>query len=935
MFIIAAIAAVSGVLHPNTLIAQSHEAQKASKLKVISDSLSLKTVLQPSESAGSDLFAKNTSTTSLQAAPQTPPNKTSDDEKDSIQDIYLQMQEDFLMSNAEFDFDSDDDNVSASQSISGLLSSKGDAYSSQANFSFSPMRFRMRGYSQEYESTYINGISFNGLERGNFNYSSLGGLNYATRNKEVNRAMESTSFSFGNIGTTTNIDVRASSYAKGNNLSVSATNRNYLLRAQYTYATGLMDNGWAFTGSMVVRWANQGIVEGTSYASGGYFFSAEKKLNNRHSLSFVTFGAPTERSQQSAVTAEVTELTGSIYYNPYWGYQNGKKRNSRVVKSYDPTAILSYEWKIDEKQMLRAGLAYHYSKYSNSALTFYNSPDPRPDYYRNLPSFLNDGYFDADGNLDESLMKPEVIALRDYMADRWREGDPNYTQLDWDMFYQANYKNNTNNPNGTAKYAVERRHNDLMETAFNANYVNKINDKLRLTAGVDAKYSKGIHYKTMDDLLGANQWIDIDQFAERDLTGGTLQEMSSIIIQNNIGQDSIIHQGDKFGYDYDINITRLGAFVQNEWEFNKVEFYYAAKLSYTQFYRFGRMENGRAYVIDEISKGKGKTWFFTDPGVKAGVVWKINGRNIITANVLAETQAPLPYNSYTSVRIKDTRVKGLKSEKILSYDLAYNFSFPKIHGRIAAFQTHSLDGVKLSGYYDDEYRTFINYSMSGIDKVYRGVEAGVSIKAGKLFTVVLAGTFADYHYTSDANGVASPENGAFDDIEDIVNIKDLKVATGPQLATSLALKFFHPKMWFADITLNYFDHNYLDIAPSRFTSRAMEKYGPDVPVYDNDGNIFRYKYSPAHEALGTQERLKGGFMLDASVGKLIYLKNRNSISINLSVNNLLNSKMITGGYQQGRLPLYDGEITTNFQKFPNKYYYANGLNFFLNVGYRF
>lgn len=96
-------------------------------------------------------------------------------------------------------------------------------------------------------------------------------------------------------------------------------------------------------------------------------------------------------------------------------------------------------------------------------------------------------------------------------------------------------------------------------------------------------------------------------------------------------------------------------------------------------------------------------------------------------------------------------------------------------------------------------------------------------------------------------------------------------------------------MWFADITLNYFDNNYLDFAPDRFTKSSMALY-ENVPG--------------AIETLSTQEKLKGGFLLDASIGKLFYLKNKKSLNFNLSLSNILNNtSMITGGYQQGRMPI--------------------------------
>ncbi len=809
-------------------------------------------------------------------------------------DVQEEIKQEIVLQLSENELNSDESR--ASQNVSGSLSSKGDVYTAQTSFSFSPMRFRTRGYDQDFESTYINGVHFNGLERESFNYSSLGGLNDAMRNQEEVNGLEANSFSYGNLGSATNINTKASTYAIGTKASLAYTNRAYKLRGAVTHATGLMSNGWAFAASAVVRWADKGIVDGTFYNSAGYFLSAEKVLNKHHSFSLVTFGAPTQRAQQAAVTQETFDLVKSIYYNPYWGYQDGKVRNSRVVKSFDPTVILSHDFKINEKQRLRTGVAFHYSLYSNSALGFYNAPDPSPNYYRYLPSFQTDQ------------------SIKDQITEMWQT-DSNVSQIDWAALYQANYRNNAVDANGSAKYVIERRHNNLMETTLNSTYVNQLSKELKLTAGIEGKTSKGMHYKTMDDLLGGKQWIDIDQFSERDFP------TNPNIIQNDIrNPNAVIKTGDIFGYNYDMNIVHGSAFVQNEWVLPQLDIFYAGKVTYTQFSRFGYMENGRATAINEISYGQGKTWYFIDPSLKAGATYKIDGRNRITVNAIAETRAPLTSNSYISERIKDTRIPNLQSEKILSYDLGYSFTFPTIRGRISGFRTHILGSSEMLGYYDDEYRTFINHILTKSDKIHQGIEAGISAKLNTSFTLSIAGTFADYHYTNNALGIKSPENGAFADLQDTVMTNGLKVSTGPQLAANITLDYFGPKMWFADITLNYFDNNYLDFAPNRFTKLNMAKY--------NDAALL---------ALGTQEKLKGGFLLDASVGKLIYLKNRHSLNFNLSLSNILNNtKMITGGYQQARLPLLDGAIdSSGLNRFPSKYYYAWGFNLFFNIGYKF
>jgi len=193
----------------------------------------------------------------------------------------------------------------------------------------------------------------------------------------------------------------------------------------------------------------------------------------------------------------------------------------------------------------------------------------------------------------------------------------------------------------------------------------------------------------------------------------------------------------------------------------------------------------------------------------------------------------------------------------------------------------------------------------------------------------------------------------------------VRVSNGPQLNASLKLSFFHPKMWFADVTLSYFDWNYLSVAPSRrlkslYTDTSYDNYGNAINVngsykdanaltgdYDKNGKpILKYPYSELdkQESLADANPLNR-FLLDVSVGKLIYLPNRQSLSINLSCSNLLNNVHFkTGGYQQARLPRstkqgvqddVNSVINTNVWKFPAKYYYAWGTNFYLTITYKF
>ena len=158
---------------------------------------------------------------------------------------------DSLSTSDEFDFSLTegqiDEDAEAASTVT-LVSSARDPYMNEIGFLWSPMRFKYRALDNQYVGNYINGVKFNNVETGRFSFTGItGGLNDATRNKEGVGFLEQSAFSFSPLGGATNIDIRPSHYAAGSKVSIAGTNRNYVLRGTYTYATGLLQNGWAFT----------------------------------------------------------------------------------------------------------------------------------------------------------------------------------------------------------------------------------------------------------------------------------------------------------------------------------------------------------------------------------------------------------------------------------------------------------------------------------------------------------------------------------------------------------------------------------------------------------------------------------------------------------------------------------------------------------------
>lgn len=793
-----------------------------------------------------------------------------------------------------------EDEEGNTQEVALLSGASDNPFYQASSYTFSTARFRIRGYENQKTETYINGIPFNDGVRFSFNYSMTGGLNQAFRNKTIGMGLEDNLFGFGGIGGANNIKTFAADYAPGTRVSLAYTNGNYRWRGMITHATGLNKHGWAMTVSAVARYAKEGVYPGSFYNSWGYFLALQKVFNPQHTLTLTTFGAPTKRAANSAIYEECAQLVGSNMYSPDWGWQEGKKRNSKVVESFDPTAILNWVWKPNDHTSLNTGFAYHKSFYSKAALNWYRAADPRPDYYRYLPSYFTDE------------------TSKQLYTDLWTS-ESDITQIRWNDLYQANYMNNqmadqTGVEQGST-YILENRHSNQSSFTLSSVLNKRFSHQLTMMTGANANYTVSSYYKTIKDLLGGRYWLDVDNFAERDFPDSP--EMAQNDMEN---PNRKVLKGDRFGYDYDI--LTFKAELWHQWVLNlaKWEMFASVKGDYFQFQRDGKMRNGRA---PENSYGKGDTHRFLTYGAKAGITFKLDGRNSFTGHAFYGTEAPRPYDAYISSRTKDD-VIDLKVEKIFSADLSYVMSYRNFKGIVTAFFTDQRDNTERNSFYDDVRSTFMNFALTGVHKQYKGVEVGLSYKLSSSLTVSAAANIARYQYKNRPLGTRSYENGSNPDVTSVIYLKNFYVAGSPQECYSLAFNWAGPKNWYVELNGAWMNRSYVSISPIRHEA---------IP------NLYELAESEEHlqqliKDLSVQEKLNEALIINASIGHVIYINRSASFNINLNLNNILDNKDIqTGGYQQGRIDTKD--ITNTANKFPNKYYYAQGFKVFLNLGLKF
>lgn len=802
------------------------------------------------------------------------------------------------------------DESSSRANMGTLLSASQDPFNNAASFAFSPARFSRRGYDTPYTAQYLNGMPMNDLNTGYSVWALWGGLNDMTRNQTLSEGLEPIDVAFGHIGATSNLQMRASKYRAQHRLTYSNSNRTYSNRFMYSWATGQMKRGWSLALAVGRRYGNgrYSYVLGQHYDAWSYMLTLEKQVDPMNSLALVAFGAPTRRGVASASTQEAYNLAGSNYYNPNMGYQASQWRNARERNNHEPIIQFSHYYEdIDKLLQINTTLSYRFGRNTYSGLNWYNAPDPRPDYYRYLPSYFTD--------LAEPG-KEDAEAAAAY-ADLWMSA-PTTRYIHWDRLYQIN-RNNTEplyNASGQriasgarALYIIEQRHSDQREFGVSSSLNWIANRLFNLDAGLNYRYNRTAHYNEVGDLLGADYVYDIDKFAERDFGGDP--NKYQIDLQR---PDHIARKGDRFGYDYDAVIQRAQVWANLKFKLNRFDAYTALSLTQSQMYRVGNHQRG---LFPNESLGESTRISFTDLAAKLGLIYKISGQHFLVLNAAYIEQAPYFNNIFVSPRTRSTTVDNPMSERILSGELTYAVRLPWLRGRITGYYTHVDNKSRTLSFYSDKDAAFSNYMITGIATRHVGLELGLEGKLSPTLTLNGALALGQFKYDSNPSYIQTIDNSKKVIDKDVIYWKGLNTSGTPQTAATLGLTYRAPWYGTFGISGNYFGRNFIAMAPS--------------PRTDVSRTVL-----PENKVL--PEELKGGFTLDLYAGYSWRIKRDLFLRFNLSVNNVLNNKQIhSGGFEQLRTRTYTNDQGDNVlhTPFPSKYYYMYGTTFFFNTSLQF
>lgn len=806
--------------------------------------------------------------------------------------------------------DEEEDEGNYTPAVSPVLRGVADVFLNNAFFAFSASRYRFRGYDYRENQLYLNGMSLRDLERRTPGYNYFFGITDLLYSKTIERGSNSTTFSSGGLGVFTDLSSEAYTFAPRFRARYSASNRNYRHRIALSYHSGLGVKKWAFSGMLTAR-LGKGYFAGTFQNSVGGYFSVSKIID-RHSFSLSTLGGWLSQARQSAILQETYKLAHTERYNPLWGMDNRRERSVRSQKLYRLYTQLTHTWKISANSELKSNISFSFSSQANGLFDWFDGTNPSPEYYRKLPSF----YRFRQQNVNATLL------------DNFLSTHPEALQIDF-----ANIRNIHQNLRPTqignitgvrAHYILADRVVNRQQIAINSTYSKQFSALFSLHAGLLSMGEVARNFMRVTDLLGADYWLDINSFYRASLLQVGGEEASEQLVQNDLQKPNrAVRAGEKYRYDYALLMWHNQLWAQGILELRKLQIHLGASLEQDLYFRQGYTKNG---LFPTRSLGKSRGYNFNSYQVKLGISYKINGKNLAYLHLLHNTQNPLAEQIFIAPYLHNQVLQIKQLPQNYSLETGYQYRSESISLRLDGFITDTRHEPKIYRFYNDEFRSFAQYSLRDIHKLYYGAEFALEIQLPLNLTLSTVSSLGIYRYMNNPKAWLTADNSPNISQTETIYFKNLPVEGTPQGVHSLSLFYRNPNFWYIGLQglLSYANYAYMN--PVRRTLPAIIDLNPKTQQ-SKIQEIFQPTRIPAQYWLN----LVGGYSKSL---KLRYRRQEKTsyLSVYLNVQNLLNRRnFILTAFEQLR---YDFR-NQNPNQFPPRYFFAMGINYNLSLTFSF
>ncbi len=679
---------------------------------------------------------------------------------------------------------------------------------------------------------------------------------------------------------------------------------------------GSSSRGWSHTLAVTGEGGSDNHINGVFTNALGAVTSLSKewrpRSDARQSVPRLTLFAAanfSERGARTAATEEAFSLIGDKFYNPVWGFQEGRIRNSRINSIRQIFGAVQFETPVGADRTFSITAAYRHALSGRSRLAWFDTHSPLPDYYRSMPSFFPDGQ------------------VADELADAWRVGDAAVTQVDWYSFYY----NNTLSGDGLATYLIE----DQMEQTDDANLrlvvTRQIETGLEFSYGARARYENSRFFKIARDLLGATWVANVDQYVDDQTDGEYHAEPPN---KNDLRHpDRRVLQGQRFGYDYSFTRLQSSAFAVLHWNRDNYGLTTSASLTHSRLQREGFYEKelfpgdagggsiwGAKASGDRTlgaSFGRSAVAAFTTFSASLSAYWNPAPHHSLSLSAVASTEPPFAGSMFLSPEQNSLMISDLTPSGLYGAEFSWAFIGEVLTLRTAGFVNAQTSETQVRRYYDDLAGTFADMVVRGVDRLAMGVELGAEVRLARPLTLSVGGSVGDFRYNSE------PVATIFEDatgrvISDNIVCYLSGLRTGlPQMVAGAELEYSDRRYWRIGLYGEWMASRHVEINPLYHSSRiAGISPSPEIMT-----------------AFVSQEQLPDALTLGASISKGWAL-GRGYLRIAGAVRNILSSNIIYSGYEQMRIRRLGSGLERTMVPFPTKYMWAYPMTWNLTISYR-
>lgn len=586
-------------------------------------------------------------------------------------------------------------------------------------------RLSIRGFQQENVSLLLNGVPVSSMENGLVYWSNWTGLTDATEAIQVQRGLGASRVAMNSVGGTVNIITKSTSAIAGGALRYSISDYGNS-KTTLSFSTGKMKNGTSLTflGSHTV---GPGFVDATYVKGWAYFLSLSREFGKKHKLVLTAMGAPEKHGQRNYGMSQADFEKFGVKYNKNWGEYNGEILSLSENFYHKPQINLNHYWNITPKAFLATSAYVSFGKGGGKYTEVYNYGKPTWTYRKN-------------------------------------------DQIDFDQVFLTN---STNNDSATlADGSIVKGYSNNIITNYKADHywvgllsslTLNVNDNLKITTGIHLRNFKSHLYETVDNLMGGNFWVEQYAWSQAGVDGRKQIKQRGDII--NVDNYSMISYGNVFG--------------QVEYKIGKLTTFAASTLSGTHY----RRRDPYNYPEKPLSEPVNKAGF----DVKSGMGYKIGRFGNIYGNIGFYSREP--YYKFVYVNFSNAVAKDLVNEKITSAEVGYTYDNDKITTRINLYYTLWKDKSLLSRENIQLADSTLTRSLvRGLNALHEGIEAEVSYKVLKNFTLVATASIGNWKWQNDVSASIYNDNQVLVDSM-MVYTKGLYVGDAPQTQLGLSAEY--------------------------------------------------------------------------------------------------------------------------------------------------